>query len=218
MHRISIQGGKFSGAQNDSGTTLNVVIVDAGPVSRSYYAGEFDPQLAKAPTCWSIDTQRPAAEVPEDQKQSSRCMDCSYNIRGSGAKGGRACRFYQRLAVVEESDFDTVYQLQVPASSIFGKEASKGSMSLQTYAKFLSGHGTSSMAVGTRISFDENSSVPKLFFYPRRALEEEELETIRLLVDRDDVLEAITTSFVVESLFNVTEGFDVNSQIGDQYG
>ena len=106
-------------------------------------------------------------------------MDWSYNIRGSGAKGGRACRFYQRLAVVEESDFDTVYQLQVPASSIFGKGASKGSMSLQTYAKFLSGHGTSSMAVVTRISFDENSSVPKLFFYPRRALEEEELETIR---------------------------------------
>ena len=91
-------------------------------------------------------------------------------------------------------------------------------MSLQTYAKFLSGHGTSSMAVVTRISFDENSNVPKLFFYPRRALEEEELETIRLLVDRDDVLEAITTSFVAESLFNVTEGFNINSQSGDQHG
>lgn len=60
--------------------------------------------------------------------------------------------------------------------------------------------------------------MPKLFFYPRRALEEEELETIRLLVDQDDVLEAITTSFVVESLFNVAEGFNINSQSGDQNG
>ena len=75
MHRISIQGGKFSKAQDDTDTTLDVVIVDAGPVSRSYYAGEFNPQFTKAPTCWSVDTQRPAAEVPEDQKQSSRCMD-----------------------------------------------------------------------------------------------------------------------------------------------
>jgi hypothetical protein len=217
MRRISIQGAKFSGVPNCT-DKVDVVIVNAGPVSRSYYEGVFDSQFKKAPTCWSVDTQRPAAEVPEGQRQSSRCMDCSHNIRGSGAKGGRACRFHQRLAVVEESDFDTVYQLQVPASSIFGKEASKSCMPLQAYAKFLSGHGTPSMAVVTRISFDENSSVPKLFFYPRRALEEEELGTIRLLVDRDDVLEAITTSFVVESLFNVTEGFNVNSQSGDQNG
>jgi hypothetical protein len=51
-------------------------------------------------------------------------------------------------------------------------------MPLQAYAKFLSGHGTPSAAVVTKISFDAGSPVPKLFFYPQRPLEEEELQKV----------------------------------------
>ncbi len=214
MRRISIQDAKFSGVghQTDTNDALDVVIVNAGQVSRSYYAGAFDRQNRRAPTCWSVDTQVPAPDVPEDQRQSARCMDCTHNIRGSGAGGGRACRFHQRLAVVLDSDLDTVYQLQVPANSIFGKEVHKSRMPLQAYAKFLSGHGASSMAVVTRISFDADSPVPKLFFYPQRPLEEEELEKVRLMVDHDDTLGAIAPTYVSEPLFDTAEGFDINSQ------
>ena len=220
MRRISIQGAKFSGFLHhaESSDEVDVVIVNAGPVSRSYFEGVFDPQLRQAPTCWSADTQRPAPEVPEEQRQSTRCMDCVHNIRGSSSGGGRACRFHQRLAVVEEQDLSTVYQLQVPASSIFGKEVNNSCMPLQVYAKFLSGHGTPSVAVVTRISFDVGSPYPKLFFYPRRPLEEDELEKVSLMVDHDDALEAISQTTTSDTLFDTTEGFDINSQSGDQNG
>mgnify|MGYP003111038303 CR=1 FL=1 len=216
MRRISIQGSKFSGLdlQPDS-TAIDVVIANAAVVSRAFYTGDYDPKAKRLPTCWSSDTQRPAPEVPPEQRQSARCIDCYHNVRGSGSGGGRSCRFSQRLAIVEEQALDTVYQLQVPASSIFGKAGGRSSMPLQAYAKFLSGHGTPSLAVVTRISFDEGSPVPKLFFYPQRPLEEDELEKVRFMVDHDDTLEAIAFSVDQRaskgSPFAEVEGFNINS-------
>ncbi len=217
MRRISIKGSRFTGleVQPDGSKSIDVVIVNAAEVSRSYYKGEYNPRARKLPYCWSANTQTPASEVPDDQRQSARCMDCVHNVRGSGNGGGRSCRFHQRLAVVEEQALDTVYQLQVPASSIFGKERGRGAMPLQAYAKFLSGHGTPSLAVVTRISFDDASRVPKLFFYPQRPLEEQELDEVRFMVDHDDTLEAITFSVSAfggrGSPFTETTGFDITS-------
>jgi len=217
MRRISIQGSKFTGLDIQSDRTeIDVVIVNAAVVSRAYYKDDYDPSAKRLPTCWSSDTQRPAPEVPPSQRQSTRCIDCTQNVRGSGNGGGRACRFSQRLAVVEEQALDTVYQLQVPASSIFGKAQGRSSMPLQAYAKFLSGHGTPSAAVVTRISFDAGSPVPKLFFYPQRPLEEEELRKVKLMVDDDDTLAAIAFDIVPHnregSPFAATEGFTITSQ------
>ena len=214
MRRVSLQGNKFTGLDHQpDGTVADVIIVNAAGVSRSYYKDSYDPNARRLPTCWSKDTQRPAPEVPDNQKQSARCMDCTHNIRGSGEGGGRACRFGQRLAIVEERALKTVYQLQVPASSIFGKAAGKSSMPLQAYAKFLSGHGTPSAAVVTRISFDAASVVPKLFFYPQRPLEEQELILVREMVDSDETLEAIAFDVTPHnregSPFTATEGFTI---------
>jgi len=220
VRRVSIQGSKFSGMEGqEAGSdcrSIDVVIVNAAEVSRSYYKGDYDAKAKQLPTCWSANTQIPAPEVPEDQRQSGRCIDCTQNVRGSGSGSGRACTFHQRLAVVEEHALDTVYQLQVPASSIFGKERGRGTMPLQAYAKFLSGHGTPSLAVVTRVSFDEGSPVPKLFFYPQRPLEEDELEKVRFMVDHDDTLGAIAFSIDPRmstrgSPFAEAEGFDINS-------
>ena len=103
MRRVSLQGNKFTGLDHQpDGTVADVIIVNAAAVSRSYYKGSYDPNARRLPTCWSKDTQRPAPEVPDNQKQSARCMDCTHNIRGSGEGGGRACRFGQRVAIVEE--------------------------------------------------------------------------------------------------------------------
>lgn len=216
MRRVSIQGSRFTGLDQEVGSThIDVVIVNAAAVSRSYYKGDYDPKAKRLPTCWSSDTQRPAPEVPPDQRQSARCIDCTNNVRGSGSGGGRACRFSQRLAIVEEQALDTVYQLQVPASSIFGKAQGRSSMPLQAYAKFLSGHGTPSATVVTRISFDTGSPVPRLFFYPQRPLEEKELQKVRLMVDDDETLAAIAFNIAPHnrggSPFSKTEGFNINS-------
>ena len=87
MRRISIQGGRFTGIENQpEGSVCNsidVVIVNAAEVSRSYYKDDYVVGVKKLPTCWSTDTQRPSPEVPEDQMQSARCLDCVQNVRGS---------------------------------------------------------------------------------------------------------------------------------------
>ena len=169
--RQSLHGGKV----NLSKGSLNTVIVNAAKLARTYYKDEYDPKSPSAPTCWSPDTQVPSLDVPTEQKQSTRCMDCPQNIRGSSGGGGRACRYSQRLAILLEGQMDTVYQIRLPATSIFGR-AVDGNMGMQAYAKYLQKHKTSSISVITQMRFDTDSTVPKLFFRAVRALDEQELQ------------------------------------------
>jgi hypothetical protein len=195
--RISIRGGKFrmivDGEQVavKKDDTMNAVIVDAAEISRTYYEGSFDPENPSAPTCWSTDTRSPSPDVPEDQRKASRCADCPMNIKGSGQGDSRACRFSQRLAVVLEGELDKVYQLQIPATSLFG-EAKGNDMGLQAYIKFLSAHNTPAIAVMTELRFDEDSTAPKLYFRPVRGLDEAELNQAIEARDSDDAKKAIT--------------------------
>jgi hypothetical protein len=196
-NRISLRGGRFremvSGEQvnvNSDGL-LNVIIINAAKLSRTYYEGVYSADNPTPPSCWSVDTQHPAKEVPAETRQAARCMDCPQNIKGSGQGESRACRFNQRIAVMLEGKLDTVYQLQLPATSIFG-EAKDGKMGMQAYAKYLRAHKTPSIAVVTQVYFDENSDTPKLFFKPTRPLTEEELHQAVAMKDSDDAIKAIT--------------------------
>lgn len=195
--RLSIKGNKFrmivdgeqvSVSRED---TMNVVVVNAAPVSRTYYEGTYDPNNPSAPSCWSVDTRVPAPEVPAEQRKASRCADCPMNVKGSGQGEGRACRYNQRLAITLEGKPDEVYQLQLPATSLFG-EAKGGNMGMQAYAKLLNAHNTPIIAVLTEMRFDENSETPKLFFKPVRPLTEEELEAAVKVKDSEDAIKAIT--------------------------
>jgi hypothetical protein len=195
--RISIRGGRFrmmvGGEQvlvNNSGE-LNVVIVNAAGLARTYYEGNYDPDNPVPPVCWSNDTRVPAPEVPEENRKAARCADCEMNIKGSGQGDTRACRFSQRLAVVLEGDLETVYQLQVPAASIFG-EAKGNNMGLQAYVRFLTAHNTPVIAVVTKLRFDENSDAPKLYFSAVRPLDENELRIVLKQRESEDALKAIT--------------------------
>ena len=218
MRRLSIRGGTFTdiadGEQTPLGDTVNVIIINAAPVSRSYFGNEFDPNKSTAPVCWSDDTQRPSSNVSEDNVQSRRCMDCTQNVRGSGENGGRACRFQQRLAVVFEGDLEEVYQLQIPASSIFGR-AKDGNMGMQEYARHLSAHDTAVIGVVTNITFDKDSVVPKLYFKPMRPIDKGDGVKIAEMVVHEDTKRAITSFVPVTSEpspFGVVEGgFDINA-------
>lgn len=196
-NRISIRGGKFrmmvDGEQVavNKSDTMNVVIVNAAEISRTYYEGSFDPENPSAPTCWSLDTRTPAAAVPEDQRQAARCADCPMNIKGSGQGDSRACRYSQRLAVVLEGDLGNVYQLQIPATSLFG-EAKGNDMGLQAYIKFLTAHNTPAVAVMTELRFDEDATAPRLYFRPVRGLDEAELREVLEARDSEEATKAIT--------------------------
>ena len=195
--RISIRGSKFrmivDGEQVSvsKSDTMNMVILNAADIARTYYEGAFDPENPSAPTCWSVDTRAPAAEVPVENRKASRCADCPMNVKGSGQGDSRACRFSQRLAVALEGDLETVYQLQLPATSIFG-EAKGNEMGLQAYVKFLSAHNTPAIAVMTEMRFDEDATAPKLYFRPVRGLDEDELRVALEARESEAATKAIT--------------------------
>lgn len=218
MRRLSIRGGEFTtiddGEQTVIGDTVNVIIINAALVSRAYFGKQFDPNKSTAPECWSDDTQRPSSNVPQERIQARRCMDCTQNVRGSGDNGGRACRFQQRLAVVFEGDLEEVYQLQIPASSIFGRVVN-GNMGMQEYARHLSSHGTAVISVVTNIAFDKDSVVPKLYFKPIRPIEKGTGSKIAEMVVHEDTKRAITSFVPVTSepspFGKVDGGFDINA-------
>jgi hypothetical protein len=179
--RISIKGGVFRMivdgkeiAQNED-RAMNIVIVAANAnVSRSYYEDTYVEGQVLAPTCWSNDGISPDTKVSEPQ--SGKCASCPQNIAGSAESGkGRACRFSQRLAVTLENDLKgDVYQLTLPAQSIFGN-VENGKMPLQAYAKFLGSHGLPITAIVTEMRFDTASATPKLTFKAVRPLEADEM-------------------------------------------
>jgi len=169
--RISIRGKVFRLIVNGEEVAkkkdaLDVVIVNvAKDVSRTYYAGTYDPTAdAAPPTCWSADSKAPHPSV--ENPQHSNCNDCPMNIAGSGQGTTRACRFKQRIAVVLADDLDSgVHMLELPATSLFGK-GDIAHMPYQQYFKYVASQNHSIDRLITRISFDDDADTPKMFFSP----------------------------------------------------
>ena len=196
--RISIKGKAFREFINgkeyevSDSNAMNMVVVSAAPVSRMFFAGTYAEGKVVKPTCWSSDSRIPDESVPQDQKQADRCMDCTQNIKGSGAGEGKACRFKQRLAVMLEGKIDKkeIYQLELPATSIFG-EGAKDKMPLQAYGKYLSAHNTNIVTIITEMRFDNSSATPKLVFKAVRPLDDAEQQAVIDMVTHEDTEKAL---------------------------
>lgn len=176
--RISLKGSRFS--QVVGGTTVNVsmtgtldvIVVGATPgVSRLFYAGAYDPssQTNEAPDCYSVDGVRPSPKAKA--RQANDCASCYQNQKGSriiGTAMSRACSFTKRLAVLVVGDpNNTVYQLDLKSLSIFGNGVPQQNLfTLSEYVKMLQSRHVAVENVITRLSFDLQSSVPKLYFSP----------------------------------------------------
>jgi len=198
--RISIEGSvfrEFIGGKEVRVTddrAMQVVLINAAALGRTYYAGTYVKGQKTKPTCWSADTQSPDPAVPEENRQAKFCKDCTQNIKGSASQGdGRACRFSQRVAVALASDEgvdNNVYQLSLPATSVFG-DAEGQKMPLQAYGRYLRAHNTHAISVVTEMRFDSNG-IMKLVFKPLRPLNEGELHQALALRDHPDTIKAIT--------------------------
>jgi hypothetical protein len=158
---------------------INVIVINALPsVSRTFYKEKYDPNKeATLPDCWSNLGDKP--ETTAGNPQSSSCMSCQQNVKGSGENGGRACRFQRRIAVLLAGDpSGEVYQFNVPAKSLFGK--GDGNVHpFEGYVKFLTANGESIDNVVTNISFDANANTMELQFSPQRLITDEEYELAR---------------------------------------
>ena len=189
VRRLSIRGGVFRkvvGSQEVAeleDRKINVIIVKTAPLSRTYYSKGYTAGETSAPTCWSSNT---STGVPDDSvvatdRQSPTCFNCPQNVKGSGAGESRACRYNQRVALlIADADGNVVspdvYQLSLPATSIFGDDKQK--LGLQSYAKFLTAQNAPLAGIITEIRFDTDSSTPKLCFKPVRPVDESELRLV----------------------------------------
>lgn len=214
VKRISIRGSRFrlmSGGEQIGKANpgpLNIMVLKAGDINRTYFEGAYDPEKPGKPTCWSADGDTPADEVPAGQKQANQCAKCPQNVKGSGQGNSRACRFSQRLAILLEGDHDNVYQMQVPAASLFGA-GSGDKMPMQAYVKFLKAHNMPLQGIMTEVRFDEDSESPKLFFRPIRPLQKDE---IRAILDKRDSEEATSAVTLTVSQVDEPEEFVIEEE------
>lgn len=197
--RISIEGGVFrmmvggKEVAKNTDRSMNVAIVSTAPTnSRIYY----DPAVpyvrgqASAPTCSATDgiKPNPGTKTP----QAATCATCPQNIKSSGNGDSRACRYQRRLAVVLEGDMaGDVYQIILPATSIFGKGQGTQQLPLEAYARMLHGNRVGVDSVVTKMEFDTDSSTPKLVFSPARFLEEQEQTIVDSQADTPEAEQAI---------------------------
>jgi hypothetical protein len=197
--RLSIEGGAFREFLNgkevrvSEDRAMNVILINAAPVSRMFFDGAYVKGQKMKPMCWSSDTQTPDNAVPENQRQAKFCKDCKQHIKGSGQNDSRACRFQQRVALALDGELnkEAVYQLTLPSTSVFGDAEGK-KMPLQAYGRHLKAYNTPAISVVTEMRFDINSATPKLVFSPVRALEEDELKIAISLQNHPDTIKAIT--------------------------
>lgn len=155
---------------------IDVIIVDLLPdVSRTFYAGKYDPNAAPAlPDCWSNLGKKP--EESASRPQATSCSTCPKNVEGSGENGrGRACRFQRRLAVLLVGDPNPgyVYQINIPAKSLFGKGVGNVHP-FESYKKYLMAAGEAVDTVVTRIMYNDDADTMEVQFQPVRHLSPEE--------------------------------------------
>ena len=197
--RISIKGGVFRQFVDGKQTAesedrhMNIVVVNAAEhINRQFYEGTYQEGVAASPDCWSADGK--TSDPKSANRQAVSCSECKQNIAGSGQGDSRACRYQQRLAVVLEGEIDgPVYQLALPATSIFGKgEPNNVKMPLQAYARQLLSHGIPMSSVVTEMRFDTASATPKLTFRAARPLTAEEFAISKDQGATQDAIQAVT--------------------------
>jgi hypothetical protein len=80
--------------------------------------------------------------------------------------------------VLEGDMSGDVYQIILPATSIFGKGNGTQNLPLEAYARMLHGNRVGVDSVVTKMEFDTDASTPKLTFSPARFLEADEQEVV----------------------------------------
>lgn len=195
-NRIGLKGSRFRLVVNgiEEGVIqepyLDTIFLGAAPaVSRVYYEGAYKPGENQPPTCYSADGITPADDVKA--KQSDKCMTCPMNAKGSKIVDGqsfKACSYFRRVVVMLAGDTTDrrVFKLDVKAQGLFG-EGTQNEKNLNDYIKMIATRGVDAGAVVTRISFDTDSSVPKLLFKAVRFITEDEMHAVSDLVQSDEV-------------------------------
>jgi hypothetical protein len=183
--RISIAGGVFRKMANGKEVGaiedrhMNVIFVKmAHDPSRAFYAEAYKEGEKVAPACWSSDSKKPDADVPNPPAPT--CETCHNSAKGSGTGGqGTACRLSWRTAVVLPNDpSGDIMQLVIPATSAFGKE-DNGRWPFKAYINMLAQNNVSAGRVVTKMQFDTKTKYAKVLFSPASAVSEPDYEVVK---------------------------------------
>lgn len=217
-NRIGLKGSRFRLVVNgkEEGVFdenyLDVVIVGAFPAtSRVYYADSYNSDVKAAPSCYSADGIAPPDDVKN--KQSDKCATCPMNVVGSKVYEGhkaKACAYFQRLVVMLAGDTSgNYYRLDVKAMGLFGdSRKSEHKYNLKDYTKFISARNVDVGKIVTRLSFDIDSSVPKLLFNANRFVTADEFEQVRQAIASEEVKAMIAVSMSTVDLSAETDAPD----------
>ena len=221
--RISIRNNKFrlmvNGEEIDSSdsTHLDVIIINASPhVHRMYYDTEYIPGVrVQPPVCWSSNSVTPDSKV--QQPQNSMCGECPQNAKGSGPRGTKACRFSRRIAVLKADDINgDVYQVTLPAQSIFGK-GTADRKPLHQYTDYVRANNQNLISIVSRMSFDMNAPNTKIGFQAIKIINDEEYDVCAKKSTSDEAKRAIELTVHVnsEDTTNVFTPVEQKSPVAD---
>ena len=201
---VDMNGEQTILTQSDGETPVAIVkmvIMASNPNrSRAYYEGAYDPDKVAAPTCRSVNGVVPDEDVETPCAKS--CAACPNSKKGSkisdNGKPSVACAAFKRIAVVPSNDlnFDPLF-LRLPQTSMWdgnnSENEAKGWYAYDQYLKFLAERGCSvTSLVVTAIKFDPREAYPKLLFKAEGWLGEEDVTSIRIIMDMKDAeIEAI---------------------------
>lgn len=195
--RISQGGGKFHIIEGDQKTLitqadrpdlpameLEVVVVGFNPnVSKTFYAGDWEPGDADEPDCSSDNGQFPDQGVKSPQ--CTNCANCPQNVWGSkiskhNGKQIKACSDNKRLVIVRADDIAGGQAISLTITPGALKEWAE-------YVRALDGKGIEVSTVVTKVQFDPTVTFPKLLFKFGRYLTPDEIASVRVREAGDDV-------------------------------
>jgi hypothetical protein len=178
MNRLQTQNGYFLAPNTlQPKTSLKVILTDVGQLSRNFY------NYAGKLKCWSSNSNTPDANVPVADRESSRCIDCVQNIKGSDVYKSKPCKFFTTITLVEDES-KTVCSLRIGGASLFAKSLNK--MTLYQYKDYLKSNNEKLSTVLTEIYFFKTVDFYKIYFKPARPLATEEMDAVKKLIERDE--------------------------------
>ena len=196
--RITLRGSRFrvsSGGEERlvEAHHLDVILLGStAAVGRTYFDTTYDPNSDgdSSPACWSSDGRAPDAGTPRTPllptgAVAGSCAVCPKNEKGSGQDGKtRACGFVKNLAVMLYGDASgTIYTLKCGGQTIFGEvRGAQGQYSLQGFSQLLATKGAAPHSIVTRLTFDPNSSTPKLLLQPIAFLSADQFQAVSAFV------------------------------------
>lgn len=184
--------------------TLKVIILDYNKRrGRTYYDGAYDPAKPGVPLCWSVDGDRPDANVVKPQH--SDCKNCPMSAKGSKVteqgKAVAACSQHRVLALVPAAQpGSTPLRLKLSITSLYDKQSpeleASGWYAFEQYVDMLRSRGVHHTAsIVTKLKFDSNAAYPKVIFSPDRWLEQTELAVVAPIAKSDGVKELLDGTF-----------------------